>query len=252
MRPLKGLLLWFVVATCLQAQKAEQGTPADQTAQTFRLDPHRPLVYLKFDHIGQGTRMNDQEPSARIWLHLINNCRLPIVVDAGGQVEGGLKGEIYVDNVVRLNPPSNGVSVLDSQVEPDSPVIPTTLTDPGQPPNRKNPTNVKPQAKPTADDEPRMPAGYPSSDVVSTETILPGAGVLFSVPIDFVTKKWHFEITFHLGPEASDGRIPEGSAFVNRDVRGQVEMILSYNFWDLPEEHQAEVEKLNLNLAKKP
>ena len=97
-----------------------------------------------------------------------------------------------------------------------------------------------------------MPAGYPSSDVVSTETILPGAGVLFSVPIDFVTKKWHFEITFHLVPEASDGRIPEGPAFVNPAVRGQVKMTLSYNFWDLPEEHRAEVEELNLNLAKKP
>jgi len=253
MRAFKSLLLYFVVvAACLQAQKAKDGAPALQTAQTFRLDPQWPLVYLKFDHIGQGMRMNDQEPSTRIWLRLINNCRLPIVVSGGRQAEGGLQGEIYVDNLVRLNPPSNGVFALDSQVEPDSPVIATTLTDPGQPPNRKNPTNVKPQAKPTGDDEPRMPAGYPSSDIVSTETILPGAGVLFSVPVNFVTKKWHFEITFHLGPEASDGRIPEGSAFVNRDVRGQVEMILSYNFWDLPEEHQAEVEKLNLNLAKKP
>jgi hypothetical protein len=252
MRALESLLLCLVVATCLQAQKAEQGTPADQTAQTFRLDPHRPLVYLKFDHIGQGTRMNDQEPSTRIWLHLINNCRLPIVVDAGGQVEGGLKGEIYVDNVVRLNPAINGAAVFDSQVEPDSPVISTTLTDPGQPPNRKNPKNVKPQSKPTGDDEPRMPAGYPSSDVVSTETIMPGSSVLFSVPVNFVTKKWHFEITFHLDSDISDGQIPEGPAFVNLDVRGQVEMTLRYGFWDLPEEHRAEVEKLNLNLAKKP
>jgi len=188
--------------------------------------------------------MNDQEPSTRIWLHLINNCRLPIVVDGGSRMEGGLKGEIYVSNVVRLNPPSNGVSVLDSPVEPDSPVIATTLTDPGQPPNRKNPINVKPQLTPIGADEPPMPAGYPSSDVVSTETIMPGTSVLFSVPANFVTKKWHFEITFHLGSEASDGGIPE--------VRGQVEMILSYNFWDLPEEHQAEVEKLNLNWGKKP
>lgn len=252
MRPLKGLLLCFVVATCLQAQKAEQGTPADQTAQTFRLDPHRPLVYLKFDHIGQGTRMNDQEPSARIWLHLINNCRLPIVVDAGGQVEGGLKGEIYVDNVVRLNPAINRVFFGSFQAAPDPSPITTKLAEPGQLPSHKNLQNVKPQSKSTGDDEARMPAGYPSSDIVSTETIIPGSSVLFSVPVNFVTKKWHFEITFHLDSDISDGQIPEGPAFVNPNVRGQVEMTLRYGFWDLPEEHRAEVEKLNLNLAKKP
>jgi hypothetical protein len=245
MRPLKSLLLCcFVVAPCLQAQKAEHGAPTNQTAQTFRLDPQWPFVYLKFDHIGQGTRVNDQEPSTRIWLHLINNCRLPIVVNGGGQVEGGLKGEIYVDNVVRLNPPIYGLAVL--------PPITTKLTEPEQPPSHKNPTNVKPQSKPTGDDEARMPVGYPSSDVVSTETIMSGGAALFSVPVNFVTQKWHFEITFHLGPEASDGRIPEGPAFVNPAVRGQVKMTLSYNFWDLPEEHRAEVEELNLNLAKKP
>lgn len=251
MRALRCLLLCFIVATCLQAQKAEHDTPADQTAPTFRLDPHRPLVYLKFDHVGQGTRMNDQEPSTRIWLHLINNCRLPIVVDGGGQVEGGLKGEIYVNNVVRLNPPISIVTVLSSETEPDSPQISTTLTEPGQPPSQKNPTNVKPLSKPTGDDEARMPVGYPSSDTVSRETIMPGGAVLFSVPVNFVTKKWHVETIFHLGPEASDGVIPEGPAFTNPAVRGQVGMTLSYGFWDLPEEHQAEVEKLNLNLAKK-
>src|SRR5580700_2487476 len=100
MSAVKSLLLCFVVAACLHAQKAEHGAPVYQATQTFRLDPQWPLVYLKFDHIGQGTRMKDQEPSTRIWLHLINNCRLPVVVDGGSRMEGGLKGEIYVSNVV--------------------------------------------------------------------------------------------------------------------------------------------------------
>jgi hypothetical protein len=252
MRALRCLLLCVVVATCLQARKPEPGAPADQTAQTFRLDPHWPLVYLKFDHIGQGTRINDQEPFTRIWLHLVNNCRLPVVVNGGGQVEGGLKGEMYVNNVVRLNPRNNVVVVLSSPVEPDSPALSTALTEPGQSLSHKNPAYVKPHSKPAGGDEAPMPVGYPSSDVVSTETVMPGASVLFSVPVNFVTKKWHFEITFHLGSEASDGVIPEGPAFVNPDVRGQVEMTLSYDCWDLPEAHRAEVEKLNLSLAKKP
>jgi hypothetical protein len=251
MRPLKGLLLCFVVATCLQAQKNEHGVPADQTAQTFRLDPHRPLVYLKFDHIGQGRRMNDQEPSTRIWLHLINNCRLPITI-RGGQLQGGLQDEIYVDNVVRLNPPIFSVAESYAQAETDPPPISNTLTETESRRNHKNPANVETQPVPTGNHEARMPVGYPSSDAVSLETIMPDAGVLFSVPVNFVTKKWHFEISFHLGSEVPDGLIPEGLAFVNPDVRGLVEMTLSYGFWDLPEEHRDEVEKLNLNLAEKP
>jgi hypothetical protein len=251
MRQLTSLLLCFVVATCLQAQKAEHVAPADQTSQTFRLDPQWPFVYLKFDHIGQGTRINAQEPSTRIWLHLVNNCRLPIVVEGGGQVEGGLKGEIYVDNVVRLNPPINGLFFGSFQVAPDPSPITTRLAEPGQQPSHKNPTNAKPQSKPISEDEARMPVGYPSTDVVSTETIMPGATVLFSVPVNFVTKKWHFEITFQLGSDISDRQIPEGQAFLNPDVRGQVHMTLSYGFRELPEEHRAEVEKLNLNLAEK-
>jgi hypothetical protein len=196
--------------------------------------------------------MNDQEPSTRIWLRLVNNCRLPIVVSGGQEIPGGLKDEVSIDGVVKPNPALNDVVSFSPQIEPDLPPITTTLTEPGQRPKKKSPASPGAHSKPTGDNEAPMPLGYPSPDVVSTDTIMPGADVLFSVPVNFVTKKWRFEITLHLGSETLDGDIPEGPAFVNTDVRGQVEITLSYGFWDLPKEHQVEVEKLNQKLAAKP
>jgi len=97
-----------------------------------------------------------------------------------------------------------------------------------------------------------MPLGYPPFDVVSTVTIPPGGNVLFSVPVNFVTKKWHFEISFGLDSEQPGEGIPEQLAFVDPGVRGSVELTLSYGFYDLPMEHRDAVEKLNRDLQKKP
>jgi hypothetical protein len=47
---------------------------------------------------------------------------------------------------------------------------------------------------------------------------------------------------------SSDG-IPEQKSFTTPDVRGHVVMTLTSGFWDLAEEHQAEVERLNQNLT---
>ena len=76
--------------------------------------------------------------------------------------------------------------------------------------------------------------------------------MLFSIPVNFVTKKWHFEISFDLDSEQPhDDGIPERSAFVNPNVRGQVELTLSYGFYDLPKEHQEEVDEINRALQKR-
>jgi hypothetical protein len=97
-----------------------------------------------------------------------------------------------------------------------------------------------------------MPLGYPSGDVANTETIMPGADVLFSVPVNFVTKKWHFEINISFDSERTDERIPEQKSFADPNVRGHVEMTLSYGFYDLPGEYRDEVEKLSQKPQKKP
>ena len=129
-----GVLIaaFFLAAAGVQAQKPESPPTEGQAANTFRLDPRWPFVYLKFDHIGEGARVNDREPSTRIWLHLINNCHVPIVVP-GQPAEGGLPNEVFIENEVKLNPPLTGVVSFATQTAPELSSMPRMmLTAPGQ------------------------------------------------------------------------------------------------------------------------
>lgn len=221
-------------------------TSSEHGSKTFRLDSRWPFVYLKFDHIGPGRRQADDEPSTRIWLRLVNNCRLPIVVRGGQGINGGAPGEIVINNVVRLNPPVLTITPSPSPIL-DHPPLPTALGEPGHAAhmNKSSPNPPVTQPKTSGDDEAYMPVGYPPPDVVSTETIMPSREVLFSVPVNFVSKKWHFEITFNFASEQVDERIPEELFFVDPNVRGQVGMSVSYGLDDVPTQYQNEVEKLN-------
>jgi hypothetical protein len=48
---------------------------------------------LKFDHIGPGIPRDAEEPKTRIWLWLMNNCRVSIVVLENGSPDGSPKQE---------------------------------------------------------------------------------------------------------------------------------------------------------------
>jgi len=236
------LLLLCAAIMNLEAQNAD-------VPKGLRIDPARPFVYLKFDHIGEGARQSDQEPATRIWLRLVNNCWLPIVVMGGGKVVGGLKDEVYLDNDVVPTRRSGVPSIVFSRPEEPTQAPMEHLNVPAQDLSQQTSANSlrtesAPQQEPSGGDESEMPLGYPSGDVVSYETIRPGKEVLFSVPVNFVTREWHFEIGFNFDSEGSDG-IPERKAFTTPDVRGSVRTILAYGFWDLPERHRAEVERLN-------
>jgi hypothetical protein len=253
MKPLGALIVLFLFlsGTGVRAQSTKDASSSEQAGGIFRLDPRRPFVYLKFDHIGQGERHADNEPSTRVWLHLVNNCRLPIIVRGGQPIDGGAPGEISIDSVVRPNLPIfTTISIPPPQ--PDVPQLPNLLAEPGQaPPVSNSPQN--PPATPSTsseDDEAYMPAGYPPTDVVSIKTILPGREILFSVPVNFVSKKWHFEINFNFGPEQANEGVPEELFFTDPNVRGQVEMTLSYGLQDVPSQYQNEVEKLNQQQLK--
>jgi hypothetical protein len=65
-------------------------------AKSFLIDEKRPFVYIEFDHIGPGAPWSPDEPASRIWLHLRNNCRVPIVVLANGVPDGSPKDEVGV------------------------------------------------------------------------------------------------------------------------------------------------------------
>lgn len=50
--------------------------------------------------------------------------------------------------------------------------------------------------------EPKRPSGYVGGDIVSTELIQPGTGLLFSVPVTHVGRSWYMRVPFrfHLPP----------------------------------------------------
>jgi hypothetical protein len=168
-----------------------------------------------------------------------------------GDVPGGLKDEVFLYGDVVPN--RQGASITAHlREEPTSAPVQQTLIMPGekatqQKSDKSIQSQPSQQRKPPDDDGDKMPMGYPTDDVVTYETIMPGKDVLFSVPVNFVSKKWHFEIGFDFDSESSE-RIPERESFTRPDVRGHVVMTLTYDFWDLPEEHRAEVERLNQNL----
>jgi hypothetical protein len=50
--------------------------------------------------------------------------------------------------------------------------------------------------------EPKMPMGYATGHIISTELIQPGKGLLFSVPVTHVGRSWYMQVPFrfHLPP----------------------------------------------------
>jgi hypothetical protein len=56
-------------------------TPAlAMAASDFVIDASKPYVYVKFDHKGDRKPAAEDEGTKGLWLHLVNNCRLPINV----------------------------------------------------------------------------------------------------------------------------------------------------------------------------
>jgi hypothetical protein len=187
-----------------QAQKSGNGN-------SFVINPNRPYVYLKFDHIGKGIQRSESEPTSRIWLLLTNNCRLPITVNTYGVPDGSPKDEQGVmDMIVAIEPPR----VMFSGIMRDGTVVP------------------KPFVKANPDE---LPHDY-WFEVGSFQSIPPGKALLFSVPINHVGPQWSFEIPFHF--EVTKGKFPRDPS-----VGGLPQMAFHYTMYDLPPEAQREVER---------
>ncbi len=194
----------------VQAQKP-------QPLSSFVIDATRPYVYLKFDHLGQGVPLNENEPSQRLWFRLVNNSKVPIVIDTFGVPEGSPKDECGVmDKVVRNEVGGDGaVTVL--------------------PPMRSS-SPLGSSEKPAVDQKPEgMPYGY-WFHVGSTMSIPPGEAVLFSLPTSHLSTGWHVQIPFTF--EVPHGRGPRDPA-----VGGEPEMFLSYFLADLPDEVRSKIQK---------
>jgi hypothetical protein len=196
------------------------GTPLlSQTSKThseFLINVNRPFVYVKFDHIGTGAPRSENEPSSHIWLRLTNNCRIPILVLANGVPDESPKDEVGVQYDVVRDHEIQGAIVSFSQ----SSVAEISESEKGK---------DQQESKAAAEEVPR---GY-MFDVASLVSIEPGRDILFSLPVNHLSKKWHIEIPFEF-------ELPKGKG--PRDpINGGIPV--QYSLLDLPPKSREEVGK---------
>ncbi|MGD0902528.1 MAG: hypothetical protein ABR924_06255, partial [Terracidiphilus sp.] len=67
------------------------GSSQEINSTNFIIDPAKPYVYLKFDHIGPRKPHQDGEGNTGLWLKVVNNCRIPIVFRASGGFPGDIE-----------------------------------------------------------------------------------------------------------------------------------------------------------------
>jgi hypothetical protein len=194
-------------SVCLHAQTVNSNSQ-------FLIDGNRPFVYVEFDHIGPGEPRNGDEPKTRIWLHLNNNCRIPIAVRANGVPDGSPKDAVGVMHDVVADPPSLEITMFPAQTaEPSAP-------------------SGEDRSKTIAE---QMPRGY-MEEVGSAVTIMPGENILLSVPVNHVSKYWHIEIPF-------DFVLPKGRGFRDSKVSLGPTMVIAYSIWDVPPGERVKIEK---------
>jgi hypothetical protein len=182
-------------------------------AEQFIFNKERAFTYLQFDHVGKGTRRDENEPAYRIWLRFVNNCRVPIVIRTSGVPDGSPVGEVGIFHNVVANPTTYGVSgggtILESGASP------------------------KLAERPAA--TPPMPDGY-DADVSSTATLQASESLLFSIPINHLSEKWHIVIAFRFD-------LPHKRPLhYEANIGGQPHMAISYWLSDLPADARKQVE----------
>jgi hypothetical protein len=187
----------FALAVCpvvLLAQFGQQRI--ESSGNRFRLNEWHPYVYLEADHVGPREPRSDGEPKEGIWLRLHNNCREPIVVLTFGVPPNSDPKEIGVLDNVLDNPAVNvGEQAVPYEHGPVVMAAPSLPNFPGVP---KSQTEAPEAASPMPtqkDQSEKTPHGY-MFPVSSSVTIMPGQSIYFSLPINHVSRTWHFEIPF--------------------------------------------------------
>ncbi len=206
-----SLILLFIASLArLGAQSLDRKT-------SFVIDPNRPYVYLKFDHVGPGIPRAEHEPKTRTWLWLMNNCNVGIVVTENGTPDGSPKEERQIMyEVVPTVVPSFGLPSFDATV------------------GDTKPKQEKADDSDSNDSE-TIPQGY-MGDVGSSESIAPGERILFSAPVNHFSERWHIEIPYTFD-------LPKGKCCRATDVGGQPKMVIEYGSWDLPPDSRAEIQQ---------
>ena len=208
------LPLLYLLAVPLFSQPAK-------TSREFVIDASRPFVYVKFDHIGPGIPRTGDEPATRIWLRFVNNCRVPVVVRANGVPDQSPKEEVGLEYDVVGNRPTYPMVSFSMRVD-TRPRLPTKI----EPATKAVP-------KESEQDTPQIPQGY-MEEVSSTAVIDSGEEILFSMPVNHLSKRWHVEIPFEF-------EVPRGKGPHDDRTGGIPIMVVEYTLYDLPPNSQAEI-----------
>lgn len=174
----------------------------DQDYSKFLIDTTKPYVYLEVDHVGPRTPLRNEEPKIGIWLHLKNNCKLPIVVLAIGERQVDPKeGMALQDEIVPepIAPATRGDGASGGIIAPRGS---GELLELFRWPNMTEEVVRRAEEAQRATSKPvERPLGYGSQNGFNSfvlTVIAPGEQLYFSVPANHVSKSWHFEIPFRL------------------------------------------------------
>lgn len=157
--------LW--VGTLLLLSASSLAAPAQESC--FVIDNSRPWIDIAFRRVGKRVPVFPTESEHGLWLALRNNCRYPIRVDTMEWSD---------------QPNKNEGTLLVYDVVPYVPSISTTPLPPGAP-----------ATKILANAKLERPPGYalPGDFAIAAE-VKPGKELLFSVPLESVTRKWFIRI----------------------------------------------------------
>jgi hypothetical protein len=168
---MKNLLFVFILLFGASAFSQEL-KPSD-----FVIDPLKPYVYLKFDHIGPRTPHQDGEIGTGLWLKVVNNCRIPIVFRASG----GLPGDTE--------------ATLEDEVVEDEPIMQIISSD-------QQMNESERDSKLRIESLRYKPHGY-SFEVSGIATVHPGKELLISFPLNHVDEYWYLRVKFALDLDRS-------------------------------------------------
>jgi len=88
--------LLTVLAMCIAADDSN-----------FVIDQSHPFVFIQFDHVGPRKAAAEGEEPVGLWLRLINNCRVPVVVDTFDPGTGDPGTGMNYAVVLNENAPAN-------------------------------------------------------------------------------------------------------------------------------------------------
>jgi hypothetical protein len=210
----RTLLFLLPVFTLPAAALFSQTTKANKG---FVIDENKPFVYVRFDHTGPGIPRDEDEPATRIWLRLVNNCRVPIVVTANGVPDKSPKEEVGLRYRIVANPPVYG--------------LPRVIY--------RDASGEKSEDHKANDwsDSDEQTAAMPRNDLVDVASFIsirPGEQILFSMPVNHLGKHWHVEIPFEF--ELPGGKGPR------EDKTGGIPLMrVDYGLYDLPPQEQTQI-----------